>query len=536
MAEPTAAHARELGDYVALVRRRWAWIVCSMLVGVVLALSYLTVAETSYSSTAKVLVEATGPTATPTGARTTSDEINLDTEAQLVTSEPVAERAGELLSSDLSAVALADHVRVTVPPNTTVLAITYTAGDASDAQRGAQMFARAYLENRQETAQAKVDADIKRLEDQIDQTTVDIQDVDATLLRLTGPKERADRAYQLARRAALSNQLQSYNAELAPINGDKVDPGEVIVDAQLPKRPVDPNPWLIIPAGLMVGLVLGLAAAAWRERSDKRIHSAADVERVFDIAPLLTLRGTAGGPGGRAHHDLLALHHQLRAQAGDQHQVVMLVAPDAPEVAERLAYSLSVVASRSGCSTTYVSRSGARAITGRQRTPVENSGVLQIADYADLGVAVEDEFRAGRMREELGELTSDREVVLLGLPNGDPALDVPLLARYVDVAVVVVVLNGSRRASTSAVLGDLTKYGVPSVLTVAVRRDRRTAKRERRALEAAKKEARRREATVEQRPSTRPVPTEAAPPDTADDRVVAVPDGGAPAVSTKQQG
>jgi uncharacterized protein involved in exopolysaccharide biosynthesis len=61
MAEPTAANARELGDYVALVRRRWAWIVCSMLVGVVLALSYLTVAETSYSSTAKVLVEATGP-------------------------------------------------------------------------------------------------------------------------------------------------------------------------------------------------------------------------------------------------------------------------------------------------------------------------------------------------------------------------------------------------------------------------------------------------------------------------------------------
>ena len=27
MAEPTAAHARELGDYLLIARRRWRWIV-----------------------------------------------------------------------------------------------------------------------------------------------------------------------------------------------------------------------------------------------------------------------------------------------------------------------------------------------------------------------------------------------------------------------------------------------------------------------------------------------------------------------------
>ena len=98
MAELTAAHARDVGDYVSLVRRRWTWVLGSVLVCAALATMFLSVAEQTFVSSSKVLVKSTVGTSSAVGDRT-NDAINLDTEAQLVTSESVAERAGELLGS-----------------------------------------------------------------------------------------------------------------------------------------------------------------------------------------------------------------------------------------------------------------------------------------------------------------------------------------------------------------------------------------------------------------------------------------------------
>ncbi len=97
MSEPTAAHARDLGDYVALARRRWTWIVGCVVAGIAVSYVYLGVAQETYESTAKVLVESTGTTESTTVGARTNDAINLDTEAQLVKSEPVSARAAELL-------------------------------------------------------------------------------------------------------------------------------------------------------------------------------------------------------------------------------------------------------------------------------------------------------------------------------------------------------------------------------------------------------------------------------------------------------
>ena len=45
MAEPTAAHARELVDYLLIARRRWRWIVSGAVIGLALALVYLQLAR-----------------------------------------------------------------------------------------------------------------------------------------------------------------------------------------------------------------------------------------------------------------------------------------------------------------------------------------------------------------------------------------------------------------------------------------------------------------------------------------------------------
>jgi capsular polysaccharide biosynthesis protein len=477
MVEPTAAYARDLGDYVSIVRRRWLWVVGCLVGGLVLGSLFFLTAQKTYVSTAKVLVQETGVSSQSVGQRTVNDAINLDTEAQLVKSEVVSTRAAELLDSPLSPVALSRRVTVTVPPNTTVMAIAFTARTAAEAQQGASVFAQAYLENRKDTAQAQLDANVKRLKSQIEKSTQDIQDTNVELAKLAGSKETSDRAFLIARRSTLSNQLASYNAELAPMMATEISPGETILEAQVPKRPIDPDPFLILPASLMAGLVVGLVLALWRERVDKRLHDGAEVERLFGLPPLSTLSAPARGGGVRIDHDVRVLYHSLRANGPDGSEALMLIGPDAADTAEHLAYSLALAAARSGAPTTYVTRPHSPLLLDQRRIEAVNTGGLQLPDYEELGLMVDGELRTSNLRQEVRDLRSKRDFLILGLPNDDPAVDVPLLGRHVDMAVLVVRLGTTRRDTLATVLADLSKAGVDHVVAVTVDLGRRRLRR-----------------------------------------------------------
>lgn len=473
MPDLTAAHARDLGDYLSLARRRWGWILMAALAGLLAATGYYLVAAESYVSTAKVLVKATSSDSGDAMGARTNNQINLDTEAQLVTSQPVATRAGELLDSAATPTVLARKVNVTVPPNTTVMAISFAGPTASEAQRGASAFAQAYLEIRQEDAQATLEADTDRLRGLIEKTREDIQRAGVAITRLTGPNESTDRAFMVARRSTLSSQLASYNAELAPLDGATAVPGEVIVDAQLPRRPADPNPFVLLPAGLMVGLVMGLGLAAWRERQDRRIHTGAEVERLFGLVPLSTLVARGRGRQLRLDHDVRAFYHALRANGPESGAVAALVGPDSSETAENIAYSVAVLAARSEAPTTYVVRPGSEVVEDRRRAGPARHEMLDLPDYESLGVVSDGEFRSSVLHHELAELSATRDFVILGLPHDDPSVDLPVLGRHLDVAVVVVRLGVTRRDSTAAVLSDLSKSGVERVFVITVDLGRR---------------------------------------------------------------
>ena len=364
--------------------------------------------------------------------------------------------------------ALANQVTVTVPPNTTVLTIGFSAATAEDAQDGASAFAQAYLENRTDSAQDVLAADVARLNEQIEEVSAQIEDTTVGISRLNGPDEGADRAFLIARRENLNSQLASYNAQLAPLVGTIVNPGQVITEAQLPRTPIDPNPMVIIPAGLMAGLVIGLALAGLRERADKRIHTAADVERLFGIVPLSSLVAKGRGRFARIDHDVRAFYHSLRANGPERGEVALLVGPDAGSTAEHLSYSLAVLASRSGSPTAYLTRPDAPILAERRRLKTEKNDALDLGDYEKLGVMADGEFRSSVLREELSELSETHDFLILGLPNDDPTVDLPILGRHVDVAVVVIRLGVTRRDSLALVLANLTKSGVERVLVVTV--------------------------------------------------------------------
>lgn len=129
---PLAGARPETGgaDFTDLLRRRWPIVLLALVMGV--GGGYWAGARQApiYTSTTHVLVLATG-----------SDEVNLDTEAQLVTSLRTAERVAALSGLGVSPADLVERVEITVPPNSEVLKISFSAGTPDRARRGAAAFA-----------------------------------------------------------------------------------------------------------------------------------------------------------------------------------------------------------------------------------------------------------------------------------------------------------------------------------------------------------------------------------------------------------
>jgi capsular polysaccharide biosynthesis protein len=270
-------------DYLGMVRRGWPVIVVGAVLGLLGAVGYLQVQQDQYMSAASVLVSPTGVqnTADLANGRTNS-EINLDTEARLVRSTEVASRSRDLMKSDAEPGELAAAVAVSVPPNTEVLSISFTAGTPADAQQGAHAFAQAYLASRTASAQASLNGQMTAIRTQQTSTLRSLRTVVETLADL--PNGSAERAYYSAQRDLLTQQLQSLNQLMGKLTTTVVTPGRVLNDAELPGRAAGPPPWMIFVAGLSVGLIAGLAVAALRMRTDRRVRSVRDIEQHFGLA------------------------------------------------------------------------------------------------------------------------------------------------------------------------------------------------------------------------------------------------------------
>src|SRR6516165_8422001 len=100
MSQPDALEA---ADYTGVLRRRWLIVVGGAALGLVGALAYVAVAPKSYVATAGVYVTTTGADvgAGIQGNRIGNSHVDLDTEAQVITSGVVATRAGRMMHSSL---------------------------------------------------------------------------------------------------------------------------------------------------------------------------------------------------------------------------------------------------------------------------------------------------------------------------------------------------------------------------------------------------------------------------------------------------
>ncbi|WP_162795638.1 Wzz/FepE/Etk N-terminal domain-containing protein [Nonomuraea lactucae] len=301
---PARRSGTDLGEHLSLLRRRWLLFLGLTLAGGTTGLALLRLTPPAYTATTQVLVAAVGTQ--EQGNQVTNrqrEPLNLDTEAQVAQSAVVAARAAKLLHAPVLA-----PVEVSVPPNSAVLSISVTAAAPEAAAAQSRAYAEAYLANRTAGAQAAIALQQRAMLAKLRQVN---SGLDAVTKELEGLR-KGTAAHTLAahRQSVLNRQTYSLTLKYDTLKTTTVTPGSVISEAVPPGAPSSPSLPLYLGTGLMLGLLLGSAAATVRDRLDTRLRTPADVERLTGLPVIAALPGApsavATGPATAAEvvHDL----------------------------------------------------------------------------------------------------------------------------------------------------------------------------------------------------------------------------------------
>ena len=355
-AEPVSATSVdpnvEFTQYGEILRRRWKSIAFGVILGLLLAGAALALLPKTYESTASVLVNAVGTTNGSVENGRTTSSLNLDTEAQIVTSSVVAKLAAERLGSKDSLTDLAKQASVSVPANTSVLDITFSGATPAQAQDGARAFAEAYLDNRKTLVEDTTTQQQTRLQDRIDALGEQVLTLGETIDKL--PQGSAQRSFQNSRRQLLLRQIAGINDQFSGLDAGDSNPGNVITDPQVPAAPASPNIPILLGSGLLVGILAGVLLAFTRDRRDKGVRDRRDLERA-GLDPLVP--SVAVPPPGLvasatdAQHDadsMRMLRNALLAQMPGHRGSVMVAAASAGTAGSSVALNLAATLARSG--------------------------------------------------------------------------------------------------------------------------------------------------------------------------------------------
>ena len=259
---------------VAALRRSAALIVILTLIGGGLGLAAGLLRGQSSTARASVLIAPLVGNPYYPGGR--GDElINMETEAQLVSSDAVAQDVADDLGGDLTTAEVLSGLKVSVPPNTQILTIDYTAGSEETAVERAQAFADSYLDFRVSRFERVTSLRTDRIEEQIENQRE----------ALTSLADRAEATTSPGRRSLLETRIRGIAAQIGQLRGqlaelqtDAVDPGQVITPAHAVGQSAIKSAAVFALAGLLAGLAIALAIVIVRARAEHRIHRSEDID------------------------------------------------------------------------------------------------------------------------------------------------------------------------------------------------------------------------------------------------------------------
>lgn len=462
------ADSGELAEYLTLLRRRWLIIVGSTMAFLALSVVAFLLMPRTYESQAVVQAK---PIDQHTQERERTRIVDTTSEAQRLRSTEVAARAAKIMGTGATPRELLGSVSVTAVPDSSVLEITWTGATPEEAQRGAQAFAQAFLDDRLERGQQQYKTEAASLRDQI----VKLRQQDQAQTRQLARSSGAEGAAVRAERQLTRNQMSALSERLTAttIAAANIDPGVIVTNAERPNSAATPQATLYLPGGLAIGLLLGLVTAVVRDRTDTRVRGAADVERRLGLPvlyqPPIDHKATelglvqARSRVGQSFHELA---HSISATLGHGNHVILVTGatPGASTsvVAANLAASLARVESqallvcadlqsqdcaqllrvpsRPGLADALVSKVKLSKIV-HTAPPLPSLWVIPAGTETDLALEM---LQRDRMGQILQVLRRKADYIVVEAPSTAVSADAQALADQAD-AVLLVIESGTAR-------------------------------------------------------------------------------------------
>jgi capsular polysaccharide biosynthesis protein len=477
---------RDAPDFGAFVRRNWRLAVTGAIVGVLLAGFAVHQKTRLYTAHASVNVQAIAGSSSNgavQGGRT-QQQVNLDTEAQLAKSTPVATRVQQLLHTPNSPSSLISRVAVSVPANSSVMVIAYTAHTPALAAAGAHDFAEAYLAQRKANAQDDINTQATQYQTQLTSLSGQLRKVTDRLPN--EPGNSSAHAFDSRLAASLTNQINTLTNQLNQLTSTSVIPGSIVADASPPKSPSSPKKSLYLTTGLLLGLLIGLLLSVTRNSFDKRLRTPRDVSDI-GVEVLASL------PAGTPNNALFSTDHAAARAVQQMSSLVLYsvgrssriavvgIGAQASNVVSNLAVALAqaehrvaVVCAGSESRTT-ADLFGADAHAGLSDVLYEHarlSDVLQESrTYPGITVLApgtdsdSDPATGAGFARVLDELRHQVDVVLIQTPPADEPGDASghIIAGMTDGALLVVQLNQTRSDRLTDALSLLSRMSIPII-------------------------------------------------------------------------
>jgi Mrp family chromosome partitioning ATPase len=515
----------ELSDYTGVVRRRWRRVAAAALAGLVLAAAYVYLAPKTYTASVLVQVNALPNNANALGGRT-GGPVNMDNEAQSVRSLAVAQIVKSHLNSPQSAADIAQNIHVMVPPNSTFLQISCGAPTAIEAANCANAAGRAYLYNRRVnivnllgTGINALQAEAKRLRGKIEQYKILLLTArHHQRNQLSGPPAQINDQLQLSAAQSSLTSVQAHIDAARPLYSsvavkDGTIVGLIASPATVPNSPTSPRKLLVLPTGLIAGLVLGLAWASVRERRDKRVHSVRDVERLGNLPTLVSLadkrHGTMTGlesPQSAAGRAFSELARYVDAALGEGSHVLVVPATSAGSNSSVVAVNLAAALARTSDPTILIcadlhgtkapellgaprGRGLSEVLTGAARVsevanPAGDQQRLRIITPGlDASRAVM-AMQQAKLKRLISDALDDARYVVIEVQSLGEDSDSFGLSQFAEAAIVAVEAERSRPADIADCVRRLGRLGTP-VLGTAILRPARLSTRKPRPADAS---------------------------------------------------
>lgn len=359
------------------LRRGWSFVALGLILGVALGVITLRMLPPTYSAKAAVLVRPVGVSAKSTSGDRLVSDVNLDTEAQLVKSLVIAKSAAKALDSGQSSTALIESVSVEVPPNTTILSISFSASTAEAAAAGAQAFATAYLDHRRESAAQDVDDQLDKLNTQLDSLDQRLEELIRSIVSL--PENNSTRLIEQTRLQLVRSRFASLQSYRTTLESATISPGEIISDARPPASAAAPDPFVVVAAACALGLLAGLGLAWLTRFRYYRLAAGDDVAAMTGRSLLASVPGRSLDTMTR--HQVTSIQQAMRA---GKHRGVVLYPMTARIPIVRLGMSLAKGLANDGEHVT-VAMNGTGVTDAAAVEPVDEVGVSIVELHGDGG-------------------------------------------------------------------------------------------------------------------------------------------------------